>query len=99
MSHNVPEKSSVADSVLLDSQQLRQQDDHTYSTVDNTQGKMFMVTSNPAYGSVATHSKQPVSQDDHTYVYCAVDSSQQKKIATSENPSYGISLRLTTSAK
>ena len=97
--HSVPEESSVADTVLLDSQQLIAQDDHTYSTVDDTQGQMFMVSSNPAYGSVAEHSGQPVPQDDHTYIYCAVDSSQQETIATSENPGYGISLRPATSAK
>ena len=94
-SHNVPEESSVADTVLLDSQQLIAQDDHTYSTVDDTQGQMFMLSSNAAYGPVAEHS----GQDDHTHIYCAVDSSQQEKIATSENPGYGISLRPATSAK
>ena len=98
-SHNVPEKSSVAATVPMDSQQLIPQDDHTYSAVDDTQGKMFMVSSNPAYGTVAEHSGQPVPQDDHTYIYCAVDSSQQETIATSENPGYGISLRPATSAK
>ena len=89
----------MAATVPLDSQQLVPQDDHTYSSVDDPQGQMFMVSSNPAYGAVAEHSRQPVPQDDHTYIYCAVDSSQQETIETSENPGYGSSLLAASSAK
>ena len=100
VSRNVPEKSSMAATVPLDSQQLVPQDDHTYSSVDDTQGQMFMVSSNPAYGAVAEHSKQPfIPQDDPTFIYCAVDSSQQETIETSENPGYGSSLLAASSAK
>ena len=99
VSRNVPEKSSVTDTVALDSQQPKLQDDHTYSTVDDTQGQMFMVSSNPAYCAITEHSRQPVPQDDHTYIYCAVDSSQQEVVATSENPAYGTSLQATAGAK
>ena len=31
-------------------------DDHVYSTVDDTQGQMFMVSSNPAYGTITNSS-------------------------------------------
>ena len=72
-------------------------DDHIYSTVDDTQGQMFMVSSNPAYGTVTEHSKQPVPQDDLTY--STVDSSQQEEVATTGNPAYATSLRATASAK
>ena len=85
--------------VPSDSRQLIPQDDHTDYSVDDTQGQMFMVSSNPAYGAVAEHSRKPVPQDDHTYIYCAVDSNQQETIATFENPGYGTSLRAATSAK
>ena len=97
--HNVPEKSSVIDTAALGGQQLIPQDDHTYSTVDDTQGENFMVSSNLAYGAVAEHSRQPAPQDDLTYIYCAVDSSHQGMIETSANPGYGTTLRPATTAK
>ena len=101
VSHNIPENSFVTDTVPLDYQQHIPQDDHTYSTIDDdTQGQMFVLSSNPAYGPVAEHSMHPVPQDNHTYIWCGVDSSQQETIATYENTlSYGTSLRPATSAK
>ena len=68
VSHNVVAKSSVTDVVPLDGQQPILQEDHIYSTVDDTQGENFMVSSNPAYGDVAGHSRQPVPQDDDIYL-------------------------------
>ena len=97
--YNVPEKSSVIDTAALNSQQLILQDDHTYSTVDDTQEENFMISGNLAYGAVAEHSRQPAPQDDLTYIYCAVDSSHQEMIETSANPGYGTTLRPITSAK
>ena len=93
MSHKVPAKSSVADTVALDSQQLKVQDDPIYDNVDDIQGQMFMVSSNPAYGTTTEHSRQPVPQDDHTSIHCAVDSSQQVEVATSGSPAYGTSIQ------
>ena len=72
-------------------------DDHVYSTVDDTQGQMFMVSSNPAYGTVTEHSKQPVPQDDHTY--STVDRSQQETVVTSGNLAYATLLGATSSTK
>ena len=72
-------------------------DDHVYSAVDDTQGQMFVVSSNPAYDTITEHSKQPVPQDDLTY--STVDSSQQEEVATTGNPAYATSLRATASAK
>ena len=99
VSHNVPDEAFVTDSVALNSQQLVLQDDHTYTTVDDAQGQMLTVSSNPAYGAVAEHISQPVPRDDPTYIYCDVDSSHQEMIETSENPGYDISVRTATSAK
>ena len=100
VNRNVAEESSVIDTAALGSQQLILQHDHTYSIVDDTQGDNdFMVSSNLAYGAVAEHSRQPVPQDDLTYIYCAVDSSHQETIETSENPGYGTTLGTATSAK
>ena len=99
VSRSVPDKSFVAATIPLDSQQLIPQDDPTYSTVDDTPGQTFMVSSNPAYGPVSQHSRQPEPPDDHIYIWCAVDSSQQGTLATSKNPGYGSSLRPATSAK
>ena len=66
-------------------------DDHIYSSADDTQGQMVMVSSNLAYGTVTEPSNQPVPQDDHTY--SIVDSSQQETVVTSGNPAYATSLR------
>ena len=96
MSHNVPGAFSVAGTVALDSK-LILQDDHIYSTVDDdTQGQMFIVSSNLAYGTITEPSNQPVPQVDHTY--SSVDNSQQETVVTSGNPAYATSLRPEASA-
>ena len=97
VSRNVPQKSHVQGATTLDSQQPMLQDDHTYSTVDDMQGQMFMVSSNPAYGTVTEYDKQPVPQDDHTY--STVDSSEQDTVVTSGSQAYATSLRAASSAK
>lgn len=68
-----------------------------HSTDVDTQRQMCMVSSNPAYGPVAEHSRQPVPQDDHTY--STVDSSQHETVATSGNSAYGTSFIAVASAK
>ena len=98
MSHNVREKSSLAGTDALANQQLIVQDDHVYSAVDDTQGQMFMVSSNPAYGTVTEHSRQPLPQDDD-HTYSTVDSSQQEIVITAGNPAYGTSLSVVARAK
>ena len=72
-------------------------DDHIYSSADDTQGQMVMVSSNLAYGTLTEASKQPLPQDDHTY--SIVDSSQQETVVTSGNPAYATSLRPTAGDK
>ena len=66
-------------------------DDHVYSSADDTQGQMIVVSSNLAYGTLTEPSNQPVPQDDPTY--SIVDSSQQETVVTSGNPAYVTSLR------
>ena len=68
VSNSVVAKSSVTDMVALDGQQPIPQENHIYSTVDDTQGENFMVASNSAYGPVAEHSRQPVPQDDDIHL-------------------------------
>ena len=86
----------MADTIALDIQQLILQDDHTYSTVDDTQGQMFMVSSNLAYGTVTEHSQKPMPQDDHTY---SPVENQQEMVIISGNPAYVTSLRAATGTK
>lgn len=68
-----------------------------YSTADDTQGQMFMVSSSPAYDTVTEHNSQPVPYDDHTYAN--IGSSQLEAIRTSRNQAYITSLRTVASAK
>ena len=56
-----------------------------------------MVSSSPAYGTVAVHSRQPIPQDDRTY--STVDSSQHETVATSGNSAYGTAFTALASAK
>ena len=87
----------MADSCVLEGRKLLR-DDHTYSTVDDTQGQMLMVSSNPAYGTVTEHSKQAKPpRDDQTY--CTVESGQQEAVIVSANLAYATSLRVAAGAK
>ena len=97
LTHNVPEKSSVAGTVALEGQQPMIQDDSADSTTDDPQGQIFMVSSNPAYGSVTKHTRKPAPQDDHTYAN--VGSYQQVAVVTSGKPALSTSLRVVAGAK
>ena len=79
-------------SIAFDAHKLTLQDDHTYSTVDDTQGQMLMVSNNPAYGPITKHSKQPAQQqNDHTY--STIDNDLQEEVIASGNLEYVTSLR------
>ena len=94
---NVPERSSVVGTVVVDSQQPVLPDDRAYSTVDDMQQQMVVVSGNPAYTIVPEHSQQPLQEDDQAY--SNVDISQQEAVITSGKPEHGIALRAAASAK
>ena len=64
---NVPERSHVADTIPVDSRQPALQDDNDYSTVDDVQQQMLVISGNPAYKFVPKHSHQPLEEDDQAY--------------------------------
>ena len=97
MGQNVPKRSPVADTILVDSQQPVLQDDHTYSFVDDTQQQMFVLSDNPAYKIVSEHNQQPLEEDDQTYYN--IDISQQEAGTSSGNPKHGSALGAAARAK
>ena len=89
------ESSGVAQASFPEGQQPVLQDDYTYSTVDNVQKKMPVVSGNPAYEFIPEHNKQPLQKDDP--VYSNID--QQEAVKSSENPKHGTALTAAASAK
>ena len=81
---NVPEKSPVADTVLVENQQPALQHDPNYFTVDDMQQQMLAISANPAYKFVPEHSQHPLQGDDHTY--SNIGTSQQKEVVTGGKP-------------
>ena len=75
---NVPERSPVADTVPVESQQSALQDDHDYSTVDDVQQQMLAMLNNPAYKFVPEHNQKPTQEDDQAY--SNIDISQQEEV-------------------
>ena len=86
ISQNVPEKSPVADTVPVESQQPALQDDHDYSTVDDMQQQMLATADNPAYKFVPEHDQKPMQEDDRAY--SNIDISQQEEVVTSGKLEY-----------
>ena len=94
---NVPQRSPVADTVPLDSQQLALQDDHNYSTVDDMQQQMLATSANPAYQILPELSQHPLQEDDQTY--SNIDISQQEEVVTCGKPVCGTATRAAASDK
>ena len=88
---NVPQRSLVADTVPVDSQQPALQDDHNYSTVDDMQQQMLAISANPAYEFVPEHSQHPLQEDDRAY--SNIDLSQQEGVVTGGKPGCGTAPR------
>ena len=94
---DVTERSPVADTIPVDSQQVAIQDDQNYSTVDDVQQQLLAVSSNPAYKFVPEHSQQLLQGDDR--VYSNIDISQQEEVVTSGKEAYGTALEVAASDK
>ena len=89
MNHNVTEKSSVAGTVVSNSQQLTLEVyDDAYSIGNHTQGHSMMASSNPMYSNVTENRRQVLPQDE----YATVDGGQEELVVTSKNPAYATSL-------
>ena len=93
----IPERSGVADTILVDSQQPILQDDHSYSTVDEMQQQTVAISSNLAYEAVSELSQQPLQGDDQTY--SNLDISQEETVMSSGNPKHGTTLGARGSTK
>ena len=94
---NVPEKSPVADTVPMESQQPALQDDHDYSTVDDLQQQMLAISGNPAYKFVPKHDQKSLQEDDRAY--SNIDISQQEEVVTLGKPGHGTTPRAAASNK
>ena len=84
-----PERSPVADTVPVESQQPALQDDHDYSTIDDVQQQMLAIEDNPAYKLVPEHYQKPMQEDDQAY--SNIDISQQEEVVTSGKLEYASS--------
>ena len=87
---SVPQRSPVANTVAVGSQQPALQDDHNYSTVDDMQQQMLAISANPAYKFVPEHSQHPLQEDDQTY--SNIDIGQQEEVVTCGKPGSGTAL-------
>ena len=94
---NVPERSSLFNTILVDSQQPVLQDDHDYPAVDDMQQQMFTLSVNPAYEVVPEHSQQPLQEDNQAYSNS--DISQYEAVVTSGKPEHGTAFRAVASTK
>ena len=97
MGQNVPKGPPVAGTILVDSQQPVLQDEHTYSSVDETQEQMAAMVGNPAYKIVPELSQEALQEDDRAY--SNIDISQQEDVVISEKPKHGTTLGAAASAK
>ena len=94
---NVPERSTVADTFPMESQQPALQDDHDYSTVDDVKQQMLAISGNPAYKFVPEHDQQLLQEDDRAY--SNIDISQQEEVVTCGKPGSGTVPRAAASDK
>ena len=94
---NVPEKSPIADTVPVESQQPALQDEHAYSTVDDMQQQMLAIIGNSAYEFLPEHDQNSMQEDDQ--VYSNIDISQQEEVVTFGKLSYGTAPRAAASDK
>ena len=94
---SVPEISSLADTVHVDSQQPALQDDHDYSTVDDVQQQMLAIEDNPAYKFVPEHDQKPMQEDDQAY--SNIDIIQQEEAVTSGKLGFGVTPKAAASDK
>ena len=81
MDQNVAEMSCVMGHVVINSQHQVLEDNHAYSNIDNMQQHVFVVCSNPAYGTV-----QPVLPEGHAY--STIDDVQQQAVVSSGLPGH-----------
>ena len=84
---NVSERSPVADTVSVESQQPAQQDDCDYSTVDDVQQQILAISGNPAYKFAPEHDQKPTQEDGQPYFN--TDIRQQEEVVTSGKRGYG----------
>ena len=84
---NITERTHVADTVPVDSQQPALQDDHNYSNVDDVQQPMLEISPNPAYKFVPEHDQHPLQGDDQAY--SNIDIGQQEEVVTCGKPRCG----------
>ena len=94
-SQNITERSPIADTVPVESQQPALQDDQNYTTVYDVQQQMLAMSSNPAYKFVPEHSQQPLQGDDR--VYSNINVSKQEKVVRSGKQRYGTALEAAAS--
>ena len=97
MGQNVPERSFVADTIPVDSEEPALQNDHDYSTVDDAQQQVLAISGNPAYKFAPEHSQQPLEEDDRAH--SNIDISQQEEVVTSAKLGYGTAPRAAASDK
>ena len=88
--------SPVAGIILVKSQHSLLHDDHTYSSVNNTQ-QMFVLSHIPAYKTVSEQSQQSLQEDDQ--IYSNFDISQQEAVVLFGNPEQDTALRAAASVK
>ena len=85
----------------MDSKEEHQvlEDDQAYSTVDDLQQQMFVVSDNPAYGKGLEHGQQPAQQHiDHGR--STIELSQEQEMVTHGPQAHGdVHLKETASAK
>ena len=99
MDKNVPEQLSAMDTALMDSHDQHQvlEEDHTYSTVDETEEQVFVVSSNPAYNTGSKSSQlHPVQNDD---AHSDTKLSQEQEMLRSGLQAHGDALGEAASAK
>ena len=79
---NVPERSSATYIAIVDShgQHPVLEDEPAYSTVDDTQQQIIVLTSNPGYNMGFERSQQPMQRDDHAH--CTSELSQEQEMVT-----------------
>ena len=90
MDENLPEMSVVTGNVLVDSHGQHQvlDDDRTYSTSDDMQQEIVVVSGNPAYNAIFECSRKLTKDDDHAY--SNTELSQKQESVTHRLQTHGV---------